>query len=103
MEEWKSGRVEEWKNGRMEGWKVGMDRGRLTMMAGGRPGTEDGRKAVQRSCDEAPFVSVDVADELDSLGEVVRLRGQSYKFPPEVRNPQFGEINYSFVRRRRGR
>jgi hypothetical protein len=56
------------------------------------------RQVVQRSCGEPPFVGLVDADELDSLGKVVRLRGQSYKFPPEVRNPQFGEINYSFVR-----
>jgi hypothetical protein len=49
--------------------------------------------------DDPPFGSVDVAENFDSLGKVVRLRGKSYKFPPQVRNPQFGEINYSFVRR----
>jgi hypothetical protein len=40
------------------------------------------------------------ADELDSLAKVVCLQGQLKNISYENRKPQFGEINYNFVRKR---
>jgi hypothetical protein len=49
--------------------------------------------------DDPPFVSVNDAEALRVSEQMFGFQGQLYKFPLQVRNPQFREINYSLVRK----
>jgi hypothetical protein len=48
---------------------------------------------------DPPFVRKDGAEALTVTEQMFGFQGQLYKFPPQVRNPQFGEINDNFVRK----
>jgi hypothetical protein len=85
---------DQFEGGRLEGWKVGAferrNMGTFERWAGELRSVHDG---------EPPFVSNDNAGMWDSAGKVLRFRGQSYKFPPRIRNPQFGEFPCILVRK----
>jgi hypothetical protein len=62
----------------------------------GDGGRETGEKLVQRSCDDPPFVSVDAAENFDSHGKVVCLRGQLKNISSESLKTQFGDFSLHF-------
>ena len=51
---------------------------------------------AQRSCDDPPFVDLVDADELDSLGKVVRLRGQLKNTSSESLKTEFANFGLQF-------
>ena len=62
----------------------------------GDGGRETGEKLVQRSCDDPPFVSVDAAENCDSLGKVVRLRDQLKNTSSESLKTEFADFSLQF-------
>ena len=47
--------------------------------------------------DDPPFAGKDDAETLTVSEQMFGFRGSLYKFPPRIRNPQFGDFVCSFV------